>query len=145
MEMNGFDMIPGEDFLKGNKAIVVPFCDEVVLVGQSQTWTFPTHRQRREVRVQVSALSLEKAMKDSNMETYAVMFKDVEGDGVGTPIPAEISEVLTKYADLMPDELPKKLPPRRAVDHSIELEPRKQPPAKAPYRLSGPELEELKR
>jgi len=146
MEMNNFDMILGQDFLKGNRAIVVPFCDEVVLVGQSQTWTLPTHRQRREVKVQhVLALSLEKAMKESNMETYAVMFKDVEGDGVGTPVPAEISEVLTKYVDLMPDELPKKLPPRHAVDHSIELEPRKQPSAKAPYRLSGLELEELKR
>ena len=33
MEMNDFDMLLGQDFLKGNKAIVVPFCDEVVLVG----------------------------------------------------------------------------------------------------------------
>ena len=145
MEMNDFDMILGQDFLKDNKAIFVPFYDEVVLVGQTQTWTLPTHRQRKEVRVQhVSALSLEKAMKESDMEIYAVMFKDVEGDGVGMPVPAEISDVLTKYADLMPDELLKKLPPRRAVDHSIELEPGKQPPAKAPYQLSGPELEELK-
>ena len=37
MEMNKFDMILRQDFLKGNKVIVVPFCDEVVLVGQSQT------------------------------------------------------------------------------------------------------------
>ena len=93
----------------------------------------------------VSALSLEKAMKESDMETYAVMFKGVEGDGVGTPVPAEIFDVLTEYVDLMPDELPKKLPPRRAVDQNIGLEPGKQPPARAPYRLSGPELEELKR
>jgi len=92
----------------------------------------------------VSALTFDNAMKESDMETYAVMFKGVEGDGVGMPVPTEISEVLAKYADLMPNELPKKLPPRRAVDHSIELEPGKQPPAKAPYRLSGPELEELK-
>ena len=28
MEMNGFDMILGQDFLKVNKVIVVPFCDE---------------------------------------------------------------------------------------------------------------------
>jgi len=146
MEMNDFDVILGQDFLKGNKAIVVPFCDEVVLVGQTRTWTFSTHKQRREVKVQhVSALSLEKAMKESDMETYAVMFKGVEGDGVGMPVRAEISDVLAEYADLMPNELPKKLPPRRAVDHSIELEPGKEPLAKRPYRLSGPELEELKR
>eukprot|EP00253_Pinus_taeda_P002951 PITA_02951 len=111
----------------------------------TQTWTFPTHRQRREVKVQhVSALSLEKAMKESDMETYAVMFKAVEGDGVGTRVPAKISDVMAEYVDLMPDELPKKLPPRRAVDHSIGLEPGKQPPARAPYHLSRPDLEELK-
>lgn len=93
----------------------------------------------------VSALSLDKAMKDSDMETYAVIFKGVECDGVGTPVLAEISKVLAKYVDLMPDELPKKLPQRRAVDHSIKLEPGKQPPAKAPYKMLGPELEDLKR
>ena len=92
----------------------------------------------------VSALSLQKAMKESDVETYAVMFKGVDGDEVGTPISAEISDVLAEYAYLMPDELPKKLPPRRAVDHSIELERGKEPSAKAPYSLSGPELEELK-
>ena len=90
----------------------------------------------------VSTLSLEKAMSESDMETYVVMFKGVKGDGVGTPVLAEISEVLAKYPNLRPNELPKKLPPRRAVDHSIELDPGKQPPAKAPYRLSGPEMEE---
>ena len=78
-------------------------------------------------------------MKESDMETYAMMFKGVEGDEVGTPIPAEISNVLTEYVDLMPNELPRKLPPRHAVDHSIELEPAKQPPARAPYHLSRPE------
>jgi hypothetical protein len=92
----------------------------------------------------VSTLSLEKAMKESDMETYAVMFKGVEGDVVGTPVLAEISDVLTEYVDLMPDELPKKLPSRRAVDHKIELELQKKPPTRARYRLSGPELEELK-
>jgi len=63
---------------------------------------------------------------------------------VGTPVPDKISEVLAKYVYLMLDELPKKLPPRHTVDHSIELERGKQPATKAPYRLSRPELEELK-
>lgn len=96
MEMNDFNMILRQDFLKGNKAIFFPFCDDVVLVGHTQNWTLPTHRQRGEVKVQhVSALSLEKEMKESDMETYVVMFKDVKGDGVGTPLRAEISDVVT--------------------------------------------------
>lgn len=43
MEMNDFDMILGPNFLKGNKAIVVPFCNGIMLIGDTRTWTFPTH------------------------------------------------------------------------------------------------------
>ncbi|CAL9010479.1 unnamed protein product, partial [Prunus brigantina] len=45
----------------------------------------------------------------------------------------------------MPKELPNTLPPRREVDHAIELEPGAKPPAKAPYRMAPPELEELRK
>ena len=45
----------------------------------------------------------------------------------------------------MPPELPKKLPPRREVDHEIELEQTAKPPALAAYRMVRPELEELRR
>ena len=146
MEMSDFDMILGQDFLKGNRVVVSPSSSEIVIWKDSRWWTIPTHAQRREVSVQyVSAPSMSKAMKDPGIETFATVIRGVEDDGVGTPIPTEISDVLERYADLMPDELPKVLPPRRAVDHAIELEPGKEPPAKAPYRLSGPELEELKK
>lgn len=65
MEMNDFDMIFGHDFLKGNNAIVVPFCDEIMLIGGSQTWTFFTHKKRKEVKVQhVSTLSMSSVMQD---------------------------------------------------------------------------------
>ncbi|KAL2237815.1 UNVERIFIED_CONTAM: hypothetical protein Sindi_0973200 [Sesamum indicum] len=45
----------------------------------------------------------------------------------------------------MPDELPWKLPQKRAVDHEIELVPGTKPPARAPYRMSQPELVELRK
>ncbi|KAL9259847.1 Retrovirus-related Pol polyprotein from transposon 17.6-like protein [Drosera capensis] len=45
----------------------------------------------------------------------------------------------------MPKELPKKLPPRREVDHKIELEPGTRPPARAPYHMAPTELEELRK
>ena len=37
-------------------------------------------------------------------------------------IPREVVEVLEDYKDVMPPKLPKRLPPKREVDHSIELE-----------------------
>ena len=44
----------------------------------------------------------------------------------------------------MPEDLSNELPPRRKVDHKIEVKPGIEPPSKAPYRLSQKELEELK-
>jgi len=44
----------------------------------------------------------------------------------------------------MPKELPEDLPPRRRVDHAIEVVPEVPPPAKAPYRMNHEELKELK-
>ena len=45
---------------------------------------------------------------------------------------------------MMPEDLPNELPPRREVDHKIEVKSGTEPPSKAPYRLSQKELEELK-
>ncbi len=45
---------------------------------------------------------------------------------------------------MMPEDLPENLPPRRRVDHAIEVMPRVAPPTKAPYRMSHEELKELK-
>ncbi|KAL0301855.1 UNVERIFIED_CONTAM: Retrovirus-related Pol polyprotein from transposon [Sesamum radiatum] len=60
------------------------------------------------------------------------------------PIPGVIKKLLTEFEDVMPDELPRKLPPKRAVDHEIELVPgTKLPPG--PYRMSQPELVELRK
>ncbi|KAL0361546.1 UNVERIFIED_CONTAM: RNA-directed DNA polymerase [Sesamum radiatum] len=46
---------------------------------------------------------------------------------------------------MMPDELPRKLPPKRAVDHKIKLMPGTKPPARASYWMSQPKLVELRK
>jgi hypothetical protein len=51
---------------------------------------------------------------------------------------------LEEISDVMPEDLPEDLPPRRWVDHAIEVMPGVEPPAKAPYRMSHEELKELK-
>ncbi|KAL0304836.1 UNVERIFIED_CONTAM: Retrovirus-related Pol polyprotein from transposon [Sesamum calycinum] len=45
----------------------------------------------------------------------------------------------------MPDELPQKLPPKRAVITKYELVPGMNPPVRAPYRMSQPKLVELRK
>jgi len=58
--------------------------------------------------------------------------------------PKCIKQVLEEFPDVMPKELLEDLPPRRRVDHAIEVMPGVAPPAKAPYRMSHEELKELK-
>ncbi|CAL2233760.1 unnamed protein product [Prunus armeniaca] len=58
------------------------------------------------------------------------------------PVP---KAVLKEFVDVMPKELPKTLPPRREVDHAIELEPGAKSPTKTRYRMTPHKLEELRR
>ncbi len=44
-----------------------------------------------------------------------------------------VKQVLEEFSDVMPKELPENLPPRRRVDHAIEVMLGVAPPAKAPY------------
>ncbi|MCW2743449.1 MAG: uncharacterized protein JWR45_3871 [Blastococcus sp.] len=54
-------------------------------------------------------------------------------------------DLLREYKDVFPDQLPRGLPPRRDVDHAIELVPGATPPSRPAYRLSNTELDELKK
>ncbi len=55
-----------------------------------------------------------------------------------------IKRVLEEFPDVMLEKLPEDLPPKRRVDHAIEVMPGVAPPAKAPYKMSHEELKELK-
>ena len=52
---------------------------------------------------------------------------------------------MEEFKDVFPDELPRGLPPKRSVDHRIELEPGAAPPYKGIYRMSPAELDEMRK
>ena len=52
-------------------------------------------------------------------------------------------DLLADFHDIFPKELPAKLPPRRTVEHDLDLELGATPPSRPPYRLSKPEMDEL--
>ncbi|KAA0051075.1 RNA-directed DNA polymerase-like protein [Cucumis melo var. makuwa] len=51
----------------------------------------------------------------------------------------------TLSCNKMPDSLPKSLPPRRMIEHEIELLSGAKPPAKNAYRMTPPRLAELRK
>ena len=51
-------------------------------------------------------------------------------------VPDLVVPMLKRFEDVMPPKLPKKLPPRRQMDHQIELMPGSRPLAQAPYQMN---------
>ena len=87
---------------------------------------------------------LEKGLK-KNKVAYLAAVKEDMVDPMGDPMLEEVKKVLDKFKDVMPLELPKRLPPKKEKDHKIELEPGAKPPAMGPYKMASLELEELRR
>jgi hypothetical protein len=58
--------------------------------------------------------------------------------------PSEAINVVSEFPDVFPEELPG-MPPERKVEFVIELIPGTTPISKRAYRVSGPELVELKK
>ncbi|KAL0445910.1 UNVERIFIED_CONTAM: Retrovirus-related Pol polyprotein from transposon [Sesamum latifolium] len=88
--------------------------------------------------------AFEKGCKRSEPSYLCTLYFD-EIEKASGPIPGVIKKLLKEFEDVMPDELPRKLPPKRAVDHEIELVPGTKPFARVPYRMSQPELVELRK
>ena len=62
-----------------------------------------------------------------------------------TDIPEEIQEMLSEFGDIVVDDLPYELPPRRDISHQIDFIPGSSLPNKAAYRLTPQENEELRK
>jgi hypothetical protein len=54
-------------------------------------------------------------------------------------------EMMEEYKDVFPAELPAGLPPKRSIEHKIELVLGSQPTSRGVYRMSTAELDELKK
>eukprot|EP00253_Pinus_taeda_P014610 PITA_14610 len=59
--------------------------------------------------------------------------------------PAEIQEILEEFKDIVVDDLPDKLPPKRSINHHIDFIPGASLPNKAAYRMSPKDNEEIQK
>ncbi|RVW19712.1 Retrovirus-related Pol polyprotein from transposon 17.6 [Vitis vinifera] len=142
--MDDFKMVLGMDFLQKVKAVPLPFPTLNGYPRGGEAVHVPTVTEGTLKTPMLSAMQVKKGLKMEEV-TYLATLKEENDEGSGEPMHKEIERVLDEFKDVMPPELPKKLPPRREEDHKIELEPGAKPPAMGPYRMAPPELEELRR
>jgi transposase InsO family protein len=83
----------------------------------------------------------------SNSFVYALVCKDalISLHDVQHSLPPAVANLLQKYSDVFPSEVPPGLPPLRGIEHQIDLIPGASLPNRAPYRTNPEETKEIQR
>ena len=142
--MDDFKIVIRMDFLLQVRAMPIPFLRSMAILEEEAPCMVPIITEKKAKTPMLSTMQLEKGLK-KNEVTYLAALKEDPIDHMGDYMPMEVKKVLDEFKEVMPPELPKKLPLRREEDHKIELESGAKPPAMGPFRMAPPELEELRR
>ncbi|KAL0367409.1 UNVERIFIED_CONTAM: hypothetical protein Sradi_3631000 [Sesamum radiatum] len=116
--MDDFKLILGLNFLRDTCPAVLPHVDSMMMMGVKPC-VIPTLAGRTGEK-NLSVRQFEKGCKRSESSYLCTLCFD-EIEKASGPIPGVIKKLLKEFEDVMPDELPRKLLPKRAVDHEIEL------------------------
>ena len=147
VKMDDFDVVLGMKFIREHRAVPIPWANALLMLGDKpcviQGRSPPTSLGERQTKL--SAMQLKRGVRKGEPTFLCAPLGCSPLAERKEALPPAIEAVLEEFRDVMPAELPKGLPPRRAVDHQIELLPGTKPPARAPYRMAPPELAELRK
>ncbi|XP_073105641.1 uncharacterized protein [Elaeis guineensis] len=146
--LDDFDIILGIEFFVQAKAALLPHLGGFMLLHEEypcfiSSVANPPARNGGTSGAMLSALQVKHGLRRGEAAFLVSLVERKEG--VMAEVPNEVADPLQKYADLMPAELPKELPPRRTTDHKIKLVPGVKAPAQAPYCMSPLELGDLRK
>jgi hypothetical protein len=139
LPQGSYDLLIGMDWLAAHKAKLDCYHKTLECVSkEGKRITLQGIRKPVSVR-QILALQMRKYCR-KGCPLYAIpVLKTIES----TKASPDDHPILREYRDVFPEEVPG-LPPRRDIDFSIELTPGVVPVSRTPYRMSTPELVELK-
>jgi hypothetical protein len=144
-DIESYDVILGRPWLnKENPSFDWP---RSVVTIKKGSRTYELHQdqdQETSTITALSALQMKRLQPQDDIFLVHVMPKS-DNAALTEPRDQEALKITQDYADVFPEKLPKGLPPQRNVDHEIELEPGHAPPSRPTYRLSPPEMDELKK
>ena len=141
--IDDYNVVLGMEFLDYLKPIMVPSKDTMLILQGETPCVVNLCRER-----ELSPQQLNRGVQRGE-PTFAALIQEEEPPTPEVvkedPIPHEVEKVLEEFINVMPEDLPKELPPRREIDHTIELVEGAKPVSRPPYRMSPNELEELRK
>ena len=113
---------------------------DISMNGKTYLLQPPTPETHRSKTQHLSAIQVRRSIKRKD-QWFLAFVNEVSIDKTAEPE----HPILKEFADVFPDHLPKELPPKRSVDHRIELSDDKPPQIQLIYRMSPKELEALRK
>jgi hypothetical protein len=136
--LGSYDVVIGKDWLETHEAILNRKTKRISLVvDEGQRRVIVGRNQGVFLRF-VSSIQLRKIMR-KGCKLYAILALNEKGVAEGL----EHLLVVKECADVFPEELPG-MSSERELGFTIDLKPGTEPIARTPYRMSTPELQELK-
>eukprot|EP00253_Pinus_taeda_P023839 PITA_23839 len=86
-----------------------------------------------------------KFVKDGIKHTLVPIKEEGTTGTKASDLPPEIQQMLKEFIDIVVDDLPDKLPPKRSISHHIDFIPGASLPKKATYRMSPKDNEEIRK
>jgi hypothetical protein len=88
-----------------------------------------------------------KELGEPNAMFFVLLCKDnfLSTNDLPSTLPSVVFDVLQEYEDVFPEEVPPGLPPKRGIEHQIDLVPSACLPNRAPYRTNPEETKEIQR
>jgi hypothetical protein len=84
-------------------------------------------------------------LREPNVPFFVLMYKETflsTNDSPST-LPSVVFDLLQEYEDVFPEEIPPGLPPKRAIEHQIDLVLGVPLPNRPPYRTNPEETKEI--
>ena len=88
-----------------------------------------------------------KELSEPNDMFYVLLYKDnfLSTNDLPSTLPSVVFDALQDYEDVFPEEIPPGLPPKRGIEHKIDLVPGAPLPNRATYRTNLEETKEIQR
>jgi hypothetical protein len=86
-----------------------------------------------------------KELSEPNAMFFVLLCKDnfLSTNDLPSILPSVVFDVVKEYEDVFPEEVPPGLPPKRGIEHKIDLVPGASLPNCAPYRTNPEETKEI--
>nr|GEX26006.1 putative reverse transcriptase domain-containing protein [Tanacetum cinerariifolium] len=128
--MDDFKVVLGLEFLDKVRAFPMSFANSLCILDGGNTCMVDTKCDAKSGAKTLSAMRFKKGFNKSEPCYLAVTRLETDEGSSKVEVPKAIERVLEEFKDVMPKELPKKLPHRRDVDHTIKMETGSKPLAK---------------